>query len=666
MADQKQPTIVDIEGVGPIEFPASMTPEEVDAASMKLFQENESTGGKIARLATSPLVPQIAEAADAVADAMDKPRLDRSRLEAQIVGALAGVTQGIGDVASSFTSPVNIAMMLAGLGPTSRLTKAIPGMSKLLELKPIANLQRAVSAIGSGAAVEQGGKEVIFGEDLQHRAMGLAQAAGGAAGLGTDPIVAANAARGSVALGKGMVSASKRPGFIRGTAVGVMGATAASGHPGMAAAGLPLMVLPEAMRAGGRGLIRLGGVNPDLATPAARAKVAKVENAAWEMRAKEARDAEKAHGDYIAGEEKTLRRELGAETKTMDAEQRAEAEATANATRLAKIQEERGDLEAQPPTFAEGLSAKGPGGETVSMRTAFKPKGEEGNVTPGGLSAADRASLVKQGQSPEQIANIERVLMGGGKTPAAPMVSGGPERPPIQVNPASIRTLEGNSPRLGAARIGEARLGEAPAPPPMAPPVTPRNLKMGSQDSITDMVTEITNATKGGIQIDAPKGKGPLTFKDLNKRMTENEVAARAEARGTPEDIPNNPAAQKLEAERQAASTPAPETAAPDADMLAAAQQQATSPLEAAMIGRRMPMEEVPGSKSRRSEMSETNPKLTVEEEQAFGFPAGTKITYLPEAVVEELLNRRRQRSESYRVNAGMDKGATRAYESEK
>lgn len=522
-------------------------------------------------------------------------------------------------------------------------------------------------------------------------------------------------------VGRGMEHVGEHPFAYRmASGAGVVGGVA-SGRPELVLGGVAGMMAPPILASTGKKLIRLGGGM----THEEQTLQNKFSDAMTHRQA----TAFDERASELASGEKQMRSELGTETKLMTAEQKTARAEQANADILSEIRRLREGQEAQPSTFSRSASAKDPvTGQTETVRTPFKPaEVPEAVLTPEQILMRDNPKL-----TPEAAKRIADHMTGQHLTPAPGA------RPPIQVDPASIQKLEGNSPRLGAAKIGEARLGEAPAPPPMAPapPITqvaPRNLKMGSQDSVTDMVTEITNATKGGIQIDAPKGKGPLTFKDLSKRMTENEVAARAEVRGTPEDIPNNPAAQKLEAERQGLTPPSERVRTPEewkefveqlppntdisaemaideaerqlppqeliqfesmvdrvqgkydkgtpikqaiesemgvqnpeAPVVEAARQQATSPLEAAMIGRRMPMEEVPGSKSRRSTMSETNPKLTVDEEQAFGFPAGTKITALPEAVVEELLNRRRQRSESYRVNAGMDKGATRAYESDR
>lgn len=76
----------------------------------------------------------------------------------------------------------------------------------------------------------------------------------------------------------------------------------------------------------------------------------------------------------------------------------------------------------------------------------------------------------------------------------------------------------------------------------------------------------------------------------------------------------------------------------------------------------RVPIKKVQGSKSRRSPMSQVNPKLTLDEEkELFGNGPIYKITELPPDVLQKLLDRRAARSSTYRINEGLDKGARNA-----
>lgn len=134
-------------------------------------------------MANTPLVPQIADAAHAIANHIDAPKQDRSKTIAQIRGFLAGATQGTGDLLAGFTSPVGIALTLAGLGPESRLAEMAPAFKRLLSLPEIKVLQRAVQT-GSGAAFgAHGAAQVVTAPTLGEKAQGVVEMATGALGV---------------------------------------------------------------------------------------------------------------------------------------------------------------------------------------------------------------------------------------------------------------------------------------------------------------------------------------------------------------------------------------------------------------------------------------------------------------------------------------------------
>jgi hypothetical protein len=133
--------------------------------------------------ANTPLIPKIAEAAHAIAAHIDTPTLDRSRLAAQIRGFLAGATEGAGDVASAFTSPVGLALTVAGLGSESAIVRDIPALKGLLQLPQVQALQRAVQATGGAGFAVHGANQAVNGETAGQRLMGVAEAAAGAAGV---------------------------------------------------------------------------------------------------------------------------------------------------------------------------------------------------------------------------------------------------------------------------------------------------------------------------------------------------------------------------------------------------------------------------------------------------------------------------------------------------
>lgn len=131
----------------------------------------------------TPLVPQIKEAASAIAEWMDRPTLERSRFSAQAHGAVAGAVQGAGDLLSGFTSPVGIALTLAGLGPEGSAAKAIPGLSTILKIPAVQNLQRAVQGLSGGAFAAHGAGEALTAPTLQGKAQGVVEMASGGLGV---------------------------------------------------------------------------------------------------------------------------------------------------------------------------------------------------------------------------------------------------------------------------------------------------------------------------------------------------------------------------------------------------------------------------------------------------------------------------------------------------
>lgn len=132
--------------------------------------------------ANTSLVPHIADAADVIANYLDAPTLDRSKTEAQIRGFLAGATQGAGNVLSSFTSPVGLALTAAGLGEDSTIVRAIPALRDLVALPAVKNLQAAVRGLSGAAFAAHGAGQVLTAPTATEKGMGVAEAAAGALG----------------------------------------------------------------------------------------------------------------------------------------------------------------------------------------------------------------------------------------------------------------------------------------------------------------------------------------------------------------------------------------------------------------------------------------------------------------------------------------------------
>lgn len=132
--------------------------------------------------ANTPLVPQIAQAAHAIAAHIDAPRLDQSKTLAQIKGFLAGSTEAAGTAAAGFTSPLGLALTLAGFGEESALAKQMPALRSLLSLPAVQKLQKAVQAVGGAGFVARGAERTYNAPDAAGKLQGLAEMATGALG----------------------------------------------------------------------------------------------------------------------------------------------------------------------------------------------------------------------------------------------------------------------------------------------------------------------------------------------------------------------------------------------------------------------------------------------------------------------------------------------------
>lgn len=141
-------------------------------------------------LLNTPLLPQIKQAATAIANQVDKPRLNNKSgpfgteffQSPEFRGFVAGATEGAGDVLSSFTSPIGLALLLSGVGPASKLAKAYPAVKALAELPQVIKLQRAIQ-VGAGTAfASHGGYTAATAPTWGEKLAGFVEFAAGAAG----------------------------------------------------------------------------------------------------------------------------------------------------------------------------------------------------------------------------------------------------------------------------------------------------------------------------------------------------------------------------------------------------------------------------------------------------------------------------------------------------
>ena len=118
----------------------------------------------------TPIVPQFGTESHKVADEIDAPSLDRSKLMAQIRGFIAGAHAGSGDVVSSLTSPLNVASTLLSAGAGQAAQKGYMGISKGA---------RAIDAAMQVPYVAEGVSNIAKG----NVGAGVLETAGGLAGL---------------------------------------------------------------------------------------------------------------------------------------------------------------------------------------------------------------------------------------------------------------------------------------------------------------------------------------------------------------------------------------------------------------------------------------------------------------------------------------------------
>lgn len=132
-----------------------------------------------------PLLEFPSKAGRWIADKIDAPDLDTSPGLASLKGFAAGATEGLGDVLSSMTSPLELAGA-ALTGGSSLAAKR--GLGGIVDAASVAN-----KMIGTGVAAH--GATQAFGKDKtwQERLMGGVEMAGGTAGAMYSPTVKPNA-----------------------------------------------------------------------------------------------------------------------------------------------------------------------------------------------------------------------------------------------------------------------------------------------------------------------------------------------------------------------------------------------------------------------------------------------------------------------------------------
>lgn len=133
--------------------------------------------GKVWEKANAPLTDAPSRIARKAGEAIDQRSLDESPTMAKVKGFAHGALEGVGDVVSSLTSPLNIALTATGAGGAKAGAKGLLGISKAA---------RGVEAALSAPLVAEGAHGVYEGVkegDLGKVGAGIVEAAGGGAGV---------------------------------------------------------------------------------------------------------------------------------------------------------------------------------------------------------------------------------------------------------------------------------------------------------------------------------------------------------------------------------------------------------------------------------------------------------------------------------------------------
>jgi len=132
----------------------------------------ERDTGLLGRL-TQPLTTAPSRIAGGIAEYIDQPSLERSPMRARIQGFGAGALEGLGDLISGLTSPLDLALLATTGGAAGAARKGLTGLTKGLNV---------ATRVGGGAVGIEGGHRIATAEDPGDIGQGLLELVGGAAG----------------------------------------------------------------------------------------------------------------------------------------------------------------------------------------------------------------------------------------------------------------------------------------------------------------------------------------------------------------------------------------------------------------------------------------------------------------------------------------------------
>lgn len=136
--------------------------------------DNRSGLRKIWDFASSPLTDLPSRIGKSMGDFIDTRSLDESPNMAMLKGGTAGALQGIGDLVSGFSSPLNLATMSAGGLESIAAKHGLPAIAKLANI--------GLRALSAPVAAE-GAYHIATGDTLGDKLRGIPELAGGIAGM---------------------------------------------------------------------------------------------------------------------------------------------------------------------------------------------------------------------------------------------------------------------------------------------------------------------------------------------------------------------------------------------------------------------------------------------------------------------------------------------------
>ena len=149
--------------------------QPMQQAAPTVDESDPGLASKAWHMLADPLTDAPSRFAHQVSDYITTPHADQSMMGSMARGFLGGATQGLGDVASSMTSPMNLATTIASGGASLAAGAEMPMVAR--------GLSMVGKAAGGLTALHGGGQVISPDSSWGDRAMGLAEMAGGASAM---------------------------------------------------------------------------------------------------------------------------------------------------------------------------------------------------------------------------------------------------------------------------------------------------------------------------------------------------------------------------------------------------------------------------------------------------------------------------------------------------